>query len=181
MARGGQPGRTGSGPVGGLDVPTPGGGPVNNRIYQGYNGSRQRYGGVPYGNIDTGGQKYTTGPVAPPNNAPIPGDPEAVYQQYVNTLNQLQRAVQQDPEVAREVQNLIRQMQGLNPSRFPGNPRVYNQMAGQALSAVDRIELQLRNKINAQGGQIRSTVPTSIPPGYQNSVAEYFRRLSQGH
>jgi hypothetical protein len=180
MARGGQPGRTGSGPVGGLDIPTPSTGRVGSSVYQGYNGSRGPV-GVPYWNIDTGGQKYTTGRAAPPNNSPIPGDPEAVFQQYANTLNQLQRSVQQDPEIAREVRDLVRQMQGLDPRRFPGNPQVFDQMAQQALTGVDKIELQLRNKLSSQGGQIRSAVPMPIPPGYQNAVADYFRRLSQTH
>lgn len=161
---------------GALDRPRVGGGygSVN-----GYNGARPWGGVYPNWNVDTGNNSNVRGQGARPDNSPIPGDPEAAFQQSVNTLNQLRRSVRQDPEIARQVQQLIRQMQLLDPRRFPGNPQVYGQMAGQALSSVDDIELQLRSKLGGQNpGQVRASAPITVPPGYQEAVAEYFRRLS---
>ena len=37
-------------------------------------------------------------------------------------LNQLRQMVGDDPEAAKEVADLTRQMQRLDPNRFPGNP-----------------------------------------------------------
>ena len=54
--------------------------------------------------------------------------------------------VQGDPQAAKEVQELARQMQQLDPSRFPGNPAMVEQMHREVLSSIDRIELQLQRE-----------------------------------
>ncbi|HVB35172.1 MAG TPA: hypothetical protein VNJ52_12480 [Patescibacteria group bacterium] len=171
-SQGGQPGGRQSGPVGeGLDTPAVGG----------YTGGRQRSGAYPNGNIDTGNNSNLPQPVAP-DHSRLPADPEAMFQQSVSTLNQLRRAVRQDPEIAREVRQLIRRMQSLDPRRFPGNPAVFKRMQSQALAAVENIELELRGKLDSQkSGQVRASETPPIPPGYRDAVAEYFRRLSKNH
>jgi hypothetical protein len=46
---------------------------------------------------------------------------------------------------------------------------------------VDALELQLRHQLDEkQGGTIRNADPAKIPAGYQDSVAEYYRKLSGG-
>ncbi|MGA9633208.1 MAG: hypothetical protein WBQ63_17405, partial [Candidatus Acidiferrales bacterium] len=88
--------------------------------------------------------------------------------------------VQDDPDTARELQELIREMQQLDPKRFPGNPALFEQLHTQVLNDVDKLELQLRRKLDdKQSGQIRSSNPMPIPAGYQDAVADYFRRLSK--
>jgi hypothetical protein len=52
-------------------------------------------------------------------------------------------------------------------------------MHQQLLSGVDALELQLRRQLDeTRGGTIRNANPTKVPAGYQNSVAEYYRKLS---
>jgi len=44
---------------------------------------------------------------------------------------------------------------------------------------VDTLELRLRRDVDdKKPGQIRGTDPTTVPPGYKDAVADYFRRLS---
>jgi hypothetical protein len=70
-------------------------------------------------------------------------------------------------------------MRNLDPKRFPGNPALVEQLHQQLVSNVDALQLQLRRQLDErQGGTIRNTDPSKIPPGYQNSVAEYYRKLS---
>jgi len=72
-------------------------------------------------------------------------------------------------------------MRNLDPSRFPGNPALVEQMHQQLLSSVDALELQLRQQLDkARGGTIRNADPGKIPDGYRDSVAEYYRKLSGG-
>jgi hypothetical protein len=79
------------------------------------------------------------------------------------------------------LQSLIDQMRTLDPKRFPGNPALVEQMHQQLVSTVDALELQLRRQLDEkQGGTIRNTDPTKVPAGYQDSVAEYYRKLSGG-
>jgi hypothetical protein len=72
-------------------------------------------------------------------------------------------------------------MRNLDPSRFPGNPALVEQMHQQLVANVDALELQLRRQLDeSKGGTIRNTDPTKVPAGYQDSVADYYRKLSSG-
>jgi hypothetical protein len=144
-----------------------------------------RYGGGGYadgtvwGNINTGNNRYGQGGQrpAPPDASGNPADTERTYQQGVRELNQLRQMVQGDPEAMKEVQELARQMQQLDPSRFPGNPAMVEQMHREVLSSIDRIELQLQR--DGVSTEARTGKPYAVPAGYQDSVAEYYRRLSK--
>jgi len=128
--------------------------------------------------IDTGNNSNAPGPAVHPDTTINTSDPERDFEQTVNTLNQLNQNVQSDPEVARQVKQLEAEMQRLDPRRFPGNPALLEQLHNQVLSDVDNLELQLRRKSDDQQSQIRSSAPMTVPAGYQDAVADYFRRLS---
>jgi hypothetical protein len=51
-------------------------------------------------------------------------------------------------------------------------------MHSEVLSSVDKLELELQNA-NAST-DARQGKPYTVPQGYQDSVAEYYRRLSKG-
>jgi hypothetical protein len=170
-----QGGQAASGPVGGpgarLGDGTYGGG------YNNTNPGGGRVGSV-YDNFDTGNNTPRGGPPVQPDHSPIP--PQRAYDDSMRDLNQLRQAVQEDPDMARQVQELIRQMQRLDPSRFPGNPALVEQLHSQVLADVDKLELQLRRQLDdKQSGQVRSGNTRTVPAGYEDSVADYYRRLSK--
>jgi hypothetical protein len=170
-----QGGQNASGPVGG-----PG-------AHMGNGNDGGRYGntnpgggnvGTVYNNFDTGNNTPRGGPPVQPDNSPIP--PQRAYDDSMRDLNQLRQAVQEDPDMARQVQELIRQMQRLDPSRFPGNPALVEQLHAKVLADVDKLELQLRRQLDdKESGQVRSGDIRSVPAGYEDSVADYYRRLSK--
>jgi hypothetical protein len=171
-----QSGQAANGPVGGPGARIGGG----NNNGGGYRYSNPGGGGVGtiYDNFDTGNNTPRGGPPVQPDNSPIP--PQRAYDDSMRDLNQLRQAVQQDPEMERQVQELIRQMQRLDPSRFPGNPALVEQLHSQVLADVDKLELQLRRQLeDKQSGQVRSGDTRSVPAGYEDSVADYYRRLSK--
>jgi hypothetical protein len=131
------------------------------------------------GNTNAGDNRY--GPAihrdVPTDASGNPADGERLYQQGVRELNQLRQMVQNDPQAAQEVRALARQMQLLDPKRFPGNPEIVDKMHREVLSSLDRIELQLQHD-NAST-VARTGKPLSVPEGYQDSVAEYYKRLSR--
>jgi hypothetical protein len=97
----------------------------------------------------------------------------------VSELNQLRRQTSNDPEVQRQIQELITAMEHLDPRRFPGNPAMVEELHQRLLSGVDTLELRLRRDVDdKKPGQIRGTDPTTVPAGYKDAVADYFRRLS---
>jgi hypothetical protein len=91
-------------------------------------------------------------------------------------MNQLRQMVQNDPQAAKAVRELAQQMQQLDPNRFPGNPAMVEQMHREVLSSLDRIELQLQHDGSTEA---RTGKPFSVPEGYQDLVADYYKRLSK--
>jgi hypothetical protein len=135
--------------------------------------------GTAWNNLNTGNNRYdqqgqTT---APPDSSGNPADTERTFRQSMRALNQLRQMVRDDPEAAKEVAELARQMQLLDPSRFPGNPAMLEQMHREVLSSVDRLELKLQH--DAAATQARTGKSSAVPSGYQDSVAEYYKRLSK--
>jgi hypothetical protein len=84
-----------------------------------------------------------------------------------------------DPEMEKQIQELISAMEHLDPKRFPGNPAMVEELHQRLLSGVDTLELRLRRELDdKKPGQIRGAEPSPVPPGYKDAVADYFRRLS---
>jgi hypothetical protein len=160
--QGGQVGNRAAGPVG-----NPAGGAANRE-------------GNGFGAQDTGNTRISGQAVAPQTGS-NPADTQREIDQGLNLLNQVRATVQDSPDARHQLQSLIEQMRNLDPSRFPGNPALVEQMHQQLVSEVDALELQLRRQLDeTQGGTIRNADPTKVPPGYQASVAEYYRKLSGG-
>jgi len=131
------------------------------------------------GGYDMGNTRIV-GQAAAPQQGPNPADSERQIQQDLDALHRVRQALPNDAEAQRQIQSLIRQMQGLDPSRFPGNPAMVAAMHQELLTSVDTLELQLRRKLDAsQGGQIRDHDPQPAPPGYADAVAAYYRQLSR--
>ena len=149
-----------AGPVGRADLGGNRGGPVN-------------------GGWNTGNNSELPHPVAP-DTSPDPPDPEQVFRQGMRDVDQLRRSVGDDPAARRQVDDLIRAMEKLDPKRFPGNPAMVEELYARVLSDVDKLELQLRHEPDdAAPAQVRSDSPMPVPSGYQAAAAEYFRRLSK--
>lgn len=168
-----------SGRYGGRDIAPagPGGdvGPLVNR------GGGAPYGGPVYGGMNTGnndyGQLYST---PSRDTAPPAIPPERAYRESIRELEHLSQTLKDDPESLRQVQEMIREMQRLDPSRFSGNPEIVEQLHNQVLGQVDKLELELRRDLEAkQAGQVRNSESLPTPPGYEDAVADYFRRLSK--
>jgi hypothetical protein len=72
----------------------------------------------------------------------------------------VRRTLQNFPELARKIQS--------------AEPN-------QLLVQLEQVELELRRSLEGGGAaEVRSGASDRVPPGYQEAVAEYFRRLSQG-
>ena len=55
-----------------------------------------------------------------------------------------------------------------------------NDALGRALGDIQQVEMELRRKVDeANGGNIRSAGNEPVPPGYEDKVADYFRKLSK--
>ncbi|HEY2844456.1 MAG TPA: hypothetical protein VGJ09_12435, partial [Bryobacteraceae bacterium] len=191
LSRNGQPGQGGQSGQGGQAGQQPGqggqggqagggqAGPVGDRVAGpiGNAGGGRRDGNINGG--EDAGNTRITGQAVAPQQGPNPADTQREIAQDLNLLNQVRAATQDNPEARKALQSLIDQMRNLDPSRFPGNPALVEQMHQQLVSGVDALELQLRRQLeDNRGGTIRNTDPARVPAGYQDSVAEYYRRLS---
>ena len=173
LSRGGsQQGRSGNAATRSGDV----GGPVGGI----------RFGGAPnsdstvWGNINTGNNRYSSSAQQRQgdDSSANPADTERTFQQQLRELNQLRQILKDDPQASKEAEELARQMQHLDPRRFPGNPAMVEEMHREVLSTIDRLELQLVRSATASLAS-RTGKPQAVPDGYQDSVAEYYRSLSK--
>jgi hypothetical protein len=184
--QGGQPGQPGQqangNQAGGASSPgSPNGGPNGGPI----GGPRGGTWAGGYGPVDRQWYGGDTGGYWPQGREtqPVPSTPEEIqraYQEAMRELNQLRQNFQGQPAPLADLQELIKEMQRLDPSRFPGNPAMLAELHDQVLTSVDKLELRLRRQQDDNdAGQIRSGDSQPVPAGYQDSVADYFRRLSK--
>jgi hypothetical protein len=143
-------------------------------------GGGQGADGTVWGNINTGNNQYGQGGRQPAHDEPSgsAADTERTFQQELRELNQLRQMVKGDPQAAKEAEALARQMQNLDPRRFPGNPAIVEQMHSDVSSSVDRSDLQVEHSASATL-ESRTGNPSAVPDGYQDAVAEYYRQLSK--
>jgi len=135
--------------------------------------------GTVWNNVNTGNNQYGQArqQSAQTDSSGNPADTELTYRQEMQELNRLRQMVQGDPQTSKEVAELTRQMQRLDPARFPGNPEMVEQMHREVLRSVNRLELRLeRDGISSEA---RTGKPYAVPAGYNESVAEYFKQLSK--
>ena len=134
--------------------------------------------GSAYNNVNTGNNTYAPGGPrgVAGSTAGNPADTERMYQQGMSAVRQLRGMVQGDSQAAKETAELAAQMQKLDPSRFPGNPALVEEMHREVLRTVDRLELQLQR---SGTNEAHAGKPDVVPEGYQDSVAEYYRQLSK--
>lgn len=131
------------------------------------------------GAINTGNNTFAAGGERPGaiDISGNPADTERTYQQSMRQLQALRGLVKDDPQAQKDLAELTRQMGSLDPRRFPGNPAMVEQMHSDVLRSVDRLELELQ-----RNGQTtaHTGAPDTVPAGYGDSVADYYRRLSKG-
>lgn len=101
----------------------------------------------------------------------------------IRAFTQSEQMLRANPDVPRDtdrhIQDLIHQMQRLDPRLLAADPARLAKIVGQLLGSVEDVELELRRLADAQQtGSVRSSASQPIPPGYADAVAEYFRRLA---
>ena len=165
---------------------TPSSGDVGNQGRNGASGDvrfggRRGADGPAWNNINTGNNRYSQqqqSANAPTDANSNPADTERAYKQEMRQLSQLRQMAHGDPQTEKQVAELTRQMQHLDPSRFPGNPAMVEQMHREVLSSVDKLELELELERAGAASDARTGKPYAVPSGYQDAVAEYYKRLS---
>ncbi len=145
---------------------------------RGGGGDRQSPG---YSSMNSGNQPNVQGSAPQGRNQVNTGQMQRAFSDGLRDLREMRRELSDSPESRQEVERVIREMQGIDPSRFPGNPQLVDKMRAQVLPALEQLELQLRRELDAsEPGVARTGTSDKVPQGYSNAVAEYFRKLSKG-
>ena len=130
------------------------------------------------------GPYYGSGDPRDPRTGPVrPEDFQNNYTQTLQTLRQLEQQAQgNDPAMVKDLQNLIRDMQRLNPNTYANDPLLAERIQATLMGGIQQVEMELRRKVeDANGtGSVRSPGGEKVPQGYQDKVADYYRKLSKG-
>ena len=117
-----------------------------------------------------------------PNGLVNPQSPDfqAQYSQTLRSLQQLQQQVKDDPNMGKDIADLVNQMKKMDPYAFSNDPLLAERIQGAVMAGVEQVELQLRRKVeDTNGGNIRSQGTEKIPAGYTDAIAEYRKKLSK--
>ena len=102
---------------------------------------------------------------------------EQAYRESLRDLNQMRDFIRQNPDLAADYSNLSR---ALNPLYSNNDAELSMRLSHEVLPEMERLELELRRKLESQNSdQVRSAGSETVPPGYSDAVADYFRKLSQ--
>ncbi|MGB9457229.1 MAG: hypothetical protein WCB12_14375 [Bryobacteraceae bacterium] len=112
--------------------------------------------------------------------APVsPEDLARSYRGAFESLGRLEQQLKDDPDTARDIQSLMRDLRNFDP-RYYTNDSLLSQRIQAALAGAEQVEMELRRMVDASsGGSIRSPGGERVPQGYQDAVADYFRKLSK--
>jgi hypothetical protein len=169
----GQPGRPGQqGQQSGAPQGAPdsaGGGQANNS---------GRYADGPGGNRDPNAPRQAGGRIETPLR---PEDLERTYRGAFESLGRVEQQLRDDPATARDIQSLMRDLRNFDPRHSTDDP-LLSQRIQAALAGAEQVEMELRRKLeeSSGGGSVRSPAGERVPQGYQDAVADYFRKLSKG-
>ena len=136
-----------------------------------------------YNGNPNGGPWYGNGD---PRNGLQPLNPQDFQNNYTQTLGTLRQLEQQaqgnDPAMVKDLQSLIRDMQRLNPTTYANDPLLAERIQSTLMGGIQQVEMELRRKVEeANGtGSVRSPGGEKVPQGYQDKVADYYRKLSKG-
>jgi hypothetical protein len=114
--------------------------------------------------------------------APVrPEDLDGSYRGTLESLGRLERQLRDDPATARDIRSLIHDLRNFDPRHFADDP-LLSQRIQAALAGAEQVEMELRRMVDAIGGSgsVRSPTGERVPQGYQDAVADYFRKLSKG-
>jgi hypothetical protein len=132
-------------------------------------------GGARYG--PNGGLWYNN-PNLPPEGA-VRADVEREYKETLTQLERLQGQLADDPNTAKDLGALVREMQRMNPWTYGNDGELNSRIQSAMVADIERVELELRRKVDeAGGGSTRSAGTEAVPQGFADAVAEYFRKLS---
>jgi exonuclease VII large subunit len=117
-------------------------------------------------------------------NSPVWNDPEAVQalrdrleeagRELLTTSTRLRAEGISDEELER-----VRQLGEQLRRGLTGNPELVAREFQQLVNLAEQLELSLREEGNAADTAVRTEAPIRFAPGYEEEVAEYFRRLSE--
>jgi hypothetical protein len=107
-------------------------------------------------------------------------DPNRTAQDISRQLAELRTQFKDNPDIARQIGELDRDIQKLTIGQI-GGPELEERLRRTVLPNLQALEVQLRRQLEESGGgQVRSGASDKVPPGYSDAVAEYFRRLGKG-
>jgi hypothetical protein len=103
------------------------------------------------------------------------------YRETLQSLQQLQQQMRDDPNTARDIQGLIRDLRQFDPSNSSNDPTLYERIQA-AIAGVEQVEMELRRKVEDStpgAGSVRSPGGERVPQGYEDKVADYYRKLGK--
>lgn len=127
------------------------------------------------------GQEGPTNLAGPaPNRAGI--DPRRINRELGERrrdLEQVRQLLKGQPELARDIDQLLRRLRRLDAKRLFNDPQELARLQSQIIQGLQQLELEINRALleNAQD-RLRLANPDEVPPQFRSRVEEYYRALA---
>ena len=95
--------------------------------------------------------------------------------EWTTNADALRRQLAQAGVPARDLESVIRELQGYQPS---GDPRGLQQLQS-AVDHLKRFEFELRKRIGTDNQQLSLSGSDEVPAGFRQAIEEYYRSLAK--
>ena len=95
--------------------------------------------------------------------------------EWTTNADALRRQLAQAGVPARDLESVIRELQGYQPS---GDPRGLQQLQS-AVDHLKRFEFELRKRIGTDNQQLSLSGSDEVPAGFRQAIEEYYRALAK--
>jgi len=96
----------------------------------------------------------------PQRPGPIrPEDFQNTYRDTVQSLRQLEQQAQADPNMLKDIQTLMRDLQRLDPYTYANDPLLAQRIHAALMSGVEQVEMELRRKVDEAAGNGKRPQP----------------------
>jgi hypothetical protein len=105
-------------------------------------------------------------------------DPQIMSRELRSELTQLRQNLQGNKEMLGQVQELMGLLE--KTSAGQNGAQLSDLLSHEVAPGLERLELELRTQLGQNTAQVRNAGSDSVPAGYADALANYFRKLSQG-
>jgi hypothetical protein len=101
------------------------------------------------------------------------------FRQRAGEAQDIRGLLQQEGFTARDLDEVIRQMQALDDPRVYRDSEEIARLQTYLIEELKRFEYRLRREVDVESEELYLAASDAVPPGFRDLIEEYYRALSR--